>query len=146
MDPLSRMMMPWLNIRMPASGDVLMNYNPWTNWGWSNYDAGNPEFENEIFTKVALPGKQLGRLTAAVSALISMAEASHRDIEKKHPEQATAIREFTELADKIAARKAQLEGTAKGNAESALRSLRYANPEAYDELINTEWQKRNQIK
>ena len=122
-DPWSRMLMPWMNIRMPASGDVLMNYNPWTNWGWSNYDAGNPEFEHEIFTKVALPGKQLGKLTAAVSTLIDLFEAVHPGLEEGPSEEAVAIREFKELAEQIADRKAELEGTAKGNAESALRRL-----------------------
>ena len=60
MDLWSQMLTPLMSLRMPCSGDVLMNYSPWTNWGWSDFDAGNPDMEQDIFTHVALPGKQLG--------------------------------------------------------------------------------------
>ena len=91
MDLWKEMLLPLTSIRMPASGDVTMNYSPWTNWGWSDYEAGDPETENEIFANVALPGKQLGKLTDAVMALIELAEKKDPRLAKGKSERAVAI-------------------------------------------------------
>ncbi len=138
MDLWSRMLLPWLSIRLPASGDVLMNYNPWTNWGLSNYDAGNPEMEQEIFANVALPGKQLGKLSEAVKALIALAQEAHPELATEDLQQPAAFREFLELADKISLRKEELKGTVEGNAKSALLRLKQSDREAYNRLIESE--------
>jgi len=135
MDLWSQMLLPLMSIRLPASGDVSMNYNPWTNWGWSAYDAGDPDTEDEIFTNVALPGKQLGRLNDAVTALIDLAEETHPNLEEEHPERAEAFRKFKELAYKILNRKEALDGTMKGNAKNALLRLRDLDPKAFEQLI-----------
>jgi hypothetical protein len=145
MDLWSKMLSPWMNIRLPASGDVTMNYSPWTNWGWSDYEAGDPEMENEIFTNVALPGKQLGKLTDAVMALIEIAEKSSPGLEASKSEQAAAFQELKGLADRIASRKEELLGTAERNAEVALHRLKSADPKAYQRIIERERQEIEEL-
>jgi hypothetical protein len=121
-----REMLPLLNVRMPASGDVNMNYNAWTNWGISASEAGDPIIESEIFSNVAMPGKQLGKLTEAVLAL---AEAIGQD------GQLEAIGELKKLATKIETKKQSLHRVAKESAESVLGRLKDVDPEAYRRLI-----------
>ena len=138
MDSWSKML-PWMNVRMPASGDVFMNYNPWTNWGWSASDAGDPDIENEVFANVALPGKQLGKLTEAVLALIDFAEKADPEVGKGESEQTRAIRDFRDLADKIQATIKARKGTLEGDAENALLRLKRADRQAFDEIIKREY-------
>ncbi len=135
MELSTAMLAPWMNIRLPASGDVSMNYNPWTNWGMSIYDAGDPEIEREIFTKVALPGRQLGRLNDAVMALIELVQDRRLDLAEARSDQKQAIESFVKLASEIRIKKRALQGTVEANAETALDRLKAANIAAYDELI-----------
>lgn len=145
MDLWSKMLSPWMNIRLPASGDVTMNYSPWTNWGWSTSEAGDPEMENEIFTNVALPGKQLGKLTEAVRALIELAEEATPGLAVGESERAVAIREFRELADKIGIKKKEMLETAERDAKNALHRLKSADPKAYQRVIERERQKIEEL-
>ena len=133
----SRVLFPLCHIRLPASGDVFMNYTPWTNWGWSSIDAGDPEIENEIFTTKALPGKQLGRLNEAMMALIELAE--NKKLFDDELKTSQAISEFRELAGKIETKKKVLQGTLEGNLENALNRLKQADPKAYDRIIEREY-------
>ena len=135
----SPMWLPWMTIRLPASGDVAMNYNPWTNWGVSSYEAGDPELEREIFTSVALPGKQLGKVTEAVQALVDIAGEVHTDLESKFPNEMRKIRDFEELNRKIEVKKGVLQKTLAGNAEDALDRLKSADHDAFEKIIKTEY-------
>ena len=100
MDSWFRMLSPALSFRLPASGDVSMDYSPWTNWGISRSraTAGDPAIEAEVFAAVALPGKQLGKLTDATLALAELVKTVQPDILAQHPEQAAAIQAVVELA------------------------------------------------
>ena len=138
MDLWSQMLLPLMSIRLPASGDVRMNYNPWTNWGWSSNDAGDPEIESEIFANIALPGKQLGKLTDAVMTLIELTREAHPEFYREDSERAATISDVEDLAERILARKKILQGTVEGNAESALSRLKSVNPEAFDRIIERE--------
>ena len=138
-----QMLSPWMSIRLPGSGDVFMNYNAWTNWGWSDYEAGDPDIEHEIFTTVALPGKQLGRLTDAVLSLIELARKAHPKLDQGESEHALAFREFKELADRILITKRRLQGSVEGNAENALLRLKYTNRDAFNRLIDKVVQERS---
>ncbi len=53
MDSWLKMFSPLLNVRMPAAGDVQMDYSPWTNWGWYSPRAGDPQMEDAIYRHVA---------------------------------------------------------------------------------------------
>ena len=134
---------PWMSIRLPGSGNVFMNYNPWTNWGWSDYEAGDPDIEHEIFTTVALPGKQLGRLTDAVLSLIELASEAHPELDQGESAHALAFREFKELADRILITKRKLQGSVEGDAENALLRLKYTNRDAFNRLIDKVVQARS---
>lgn len=136
METWTPMLAPWMNIRLPASGDVCMNYNPWTNWGLSIHDAGDPEIEREIFTTVALPGRQLGRLNDAVMALIELMQDEKLEYGKANPVQQKAIERFVDLAKVIRTKKLALQGSVEANAETALDRLKSADLAAFDELID----------
>ena len=126
MDLWSQTLFPLLNVRMPASGDVNMNYNAWTNWGISASDAGDPVMENEIFTDVARPGRQLGKL---IEAVLALAEATKQD------GQSEAIEQLKELAKKIEAKKQSLRGVAEESAKSVLARLKNLDHHAYRRVI-----------
>lgn len=136
MNPWLQMLSPWMSIRLPASGDVKMNYSPWTNWGWSASGAGDPEIEHELFTTVALPGKQLGKLTEAVMSLIELADETHPGLDAGGSERAVAIREFKELAAKIQIRKKAIQKTVEEDAERMLLRLKRSDRAAFDRVID----------
>ena len=133
------MLSPMMNIRLPASGDVNMDYRPWTNWGEASPDAGSPKIEEEIFRNVALPGKQLGRLIDAVNALIEIATSDHPDLREQPRSEFT---DFQSMADKIITKKKDLQNTMKSQAEQALEQLKTADREAFDSLLDQFQQQR----
>jgi hypothetical protein len=67
------------NVRLPLSGDVLQNINPW-NWflkagqvGLININLGrsaDPELEEEILNEVGSYGRQLGRIGDVLGVLL----------------------------------------------------------------------------
>jgi hypothetical protein len=69
------------NVRLPLSGDVLQNINPW-NWflrltgsqvGLININLGrsaDPELEEEILQDVGSYGRQLGRISDVLGILL----------------------------------------------------------------------------
>jgi hypothetical protein len=143
MEPWLQMLSPWTNIRLPASGDVRMDYSPWTNWGWSASVAGDPDVERELFTTVALPGKQLGKLTDIVTILLKLAEQTHKELEKDDPEQAIKIREFKKMVSDIQVRKEQIKQSAEEDANNALDRLKIADHSAFDRLIDRAYRDKN---
>lgn len=130
------MISPFLSVRMPASGDVLMDYKPWTNWGVSSPEAGNPEIEAGVFRDVAMPGKQLGKLTEALNALIRIVEDAHPGVIKPGSEQYEAIDRLRTMANDIKLKKDALAKTAKAEALDALDRLKKSDREAFATLLD----------
>lgn len=143
MEPWTRMISPLLSVRMPASGDVRMDYNPWTNWGVSSARAGSPEIEAGVFRDVALPGKQLGKLTEAVEALITIVKDVHPDVMARHPQQAEAINDLLRMANDVSLKKDELKKTAKADALDALERLKKSDSTAFETLL-AELNKQNE--
>ena len=138
MNPWLQMLSPSTSIRLPASGDVRMDYSPWTNWGWSASGAGNPAIEHEIFTTVALPGRQLGKLTDVVTTLLEFAEQSHPGLAEGDSKRAIDVREFKQMVEEIQNRKQAIEKSAEEAAENALLRLKNVDAKAHRRLIERE--------
>lgn len=138
MDSWFRMLSPALSFRLPASGDVSMDYSPWTNWGISRpkATAGNPQIEAEVFSGVALPGKQLGKLTEATLALAELVKTVQPDILKHHPEQAKAIQAVIDLSKDVERAKDEHRKTAKAEAIEAMDRLRQSDPDQYRSFVD----------
>ena len=136
MDSWLRMFSPMFSCRMPASGDMWLDYRPWTNWDKTDPKAGNPEIEAGIFREIALPGKQLGKLTEAVMALADLVERVQPGILEQHPDQGEAIRALGAMNARISLRKEELKRTTKAEALASLERLRQADPEAYRSLLD----------
>ncbi len=132
MESWLQMLSPMMNFRLPASGDMVMDYKPWTNWGQANPQAGSPQIEEEIFRDVALPGKQLGRLIDAVNALIEIDAKEHPG---RHQEHEPAFQDLQTMTADIVQRKHDLQHTMKAEAERALELLGRADPEAFRALL-----------
>ena len=132
MDSWLQMFSPRMMFRLPGGGDMWMDYKPWTNWGKTSVTAGAPLIEDEIFRFEALPGKQLGRLMDAVSALIDVVAREHPLSFAAHQEEFT---ELTDLALKITLKKEDLKKTAKTEAVRALDLLQRSDYDAFREVI-----------
>lgn len=120
MDTWLKMFSPIMDVRLPASGDVSMDYQPWTNWGRVSVDAGTPEVEFEVFRNVALPGKQLGKLIDAVNVLIELADTDAIESLAESDEKKEALTNLTQLAGKIEAKKEELKQSAEAVAKKSL--------------------------
>lgn len=127
-----QMLSPIMNFRLPASGDVVMDYRPWTNWGEAEPTAGNPQIEDEIFRKIALPGKQLGRLIDAVNILIELAAADHPNLRMQPPQ---ALSDFQSMSREIIDKKLDLQNSIRSDAQRALDQLRSADRQAFNALL-----------
>lgn len=127
---------PSFSVKMPASGDMWMDYKPWTNWGVSSTKVGSPEIESGIFRDVALPGKQLGRLTDAVAALIEIIQEAHPDAITETSGHAPAIEALTEMRNDILLKKAELKKTLEADASEALNRLKRADFAAFKSLVD----------
>jgi hypothetical protein len=132
MQPWLQMLSPMLNVRLPASGDIMMDYRPWTNWGEAEPSAGNPQIEDEIFRKVALPGKQLGRLIDAVNILIELAASDHPNLRTQPPQ---AISEFQSMSRQVINKKLDLQHSLRSEAQRALEQLRSADRQVFNALL-----------
>jgi hypothetical protein len=132
MQPWLQMLSPMLNVRLPASGDIMMDYRPWTNWGEAEPSAGNPQIEEEIFRKVALPGKQLGRLIDAVNILIELAASDHPNLRTQPPR---ALSEFQSMSRQVINKKLDLQNSIRSDAQRALDQLRSADRQAFSALL-----------
>jgi hypothetical protein len=133
-----KMLSPLFSLHMPASGDVWMDYKPWTNWGVTgNTKVGSPEIESGVFRDVALPGKQLGKLTDAVLALILIVRAANPGAIEQNAEHERSIDDLLAMASNISLKKADLKKMVEADALEALRRLNDADPDAFKSMINT---------
>jgi hypothetical protein len=97
--------------RLPWSGDVTQAINPWSWWtsamgqfglvNISSSASANPQLERDIVGKVASYGRQLGRMTDVVYALLA-----HQDESAWSPDERRHIADFRRMADAIYAVKA----------------------------------------
>ncbi len=97
MFPLYRYFSP--HFRFPFSGDVNQQISPETDWFFGNISpqAGDGEIEKEVFLKIASYGKQLGKITAVLLALIEEVRKNKPSVLKNFPE----LDELKELNEKI---------------------------------------------
>ena len=82
------------NVRLPLSGDVLQNINPWS-WlfkltgsqvGFINVNLGrsaDPELEEQILEEVGSYGRQLGRIGDVLGILLRHLDLDGMDDEEK---------------------------------------------------------------
>jgi hypothetical protein len=98
--------------QLPLSGDVMQAINPWSWWtnamgqfGLVNITttaSANPRLEREIVNEVASYGRQLGRISEALYALLE-----HTSQESWSPAERREVADFRRMADAIAAVKAK---------------------------------------
>jgi hypothetical protein len=90
--------------KLPLSGDVSQWINPITSWWSGNQitinlgESGSPEAESEILRRVGSYGRQLGKITDAMTVLLKHLP----DPENLPPDQRKAIKAFEKMADDIA--------------------------------------------
>jgi hypothetical protein len=138
MEPWTWTFSPTVDFRFPAGGDVMMDYQPWTNWGRVSAKAGVPEIEAEIFRDVALPGRQLGKLINAVGILVALARRADPDVFERLPkEERDAIKDLETLASHVDEKKKELRGKVKDEADKALDRLKRADKDEYKKLVDT---------
>ena len=90
----------------PLSGDVIQDIAPIFSWKYE----GLPEVEYEVYTSVASPGKQLGKLCEAV---LKLAEEAGID-----PEKVKEIGAIKAIADEVKTAKVTARDAAKARAEA----------------------------
>ena len=97
MFPLYRYFSP--HFRFPFSGDVNQQIAPETDWFFGNInpEVGDGEIEKEVFLKIASYGKQLGKITSVLLALIEELRKNKPSVLKDFPE----FDELVELHEKI---------------------------------------------
>ena len=108
------------NIEYPLSGDVVQDIDP----HFGDDIVGVPEIEREIVTRVTSYGDQLGALTDAVLALAHKAGLESKEIV-----------EVQRIHDEVKLCKSRVRVALRTRAELALRRLKAADPEAYDEIV-----------
>lgn len=148
----------WLGgLKLPASGDVLQDYHPLTNWFSPqvtvNYQ-GDADIEREIAGQVASPGKQLGKVLEVLLPIAAgagnLVDQSLKDMDPDDKARAKtefdkalkALREIREGIEKV---KAEVKGTPLDQAKSGLDSLRAENRRQYDRLIRHRYEELDGI-
>jgi hypothetical protein len=87
------------HFRFPFSGDVNQQIAPETDWFFGNINpkVGDGEIEKEVFLKIASYGKQLGKITAVLLALVEEIKKNKPDVLKDFPE----LNELKQLHERI---------------------------------------------
>ena len=129
--------------KLPLSGDVTQEFNPWFWWrnsigqlGFININemkVSDSEVEREIIENVAGYGKQLGRIGEALSVLLK-----HTRLPDLRPGEQQALREFAEMASEIAAVKSGHEAPTEENLDRFVDGIRYLkdrDPVAYQRIL-----------
>jgi hypothetical protein len=122
------------NIRYPGGGDIGgFVYQPQTQWGAPSLSMGDAQTEYRVYSEVATPGKQLGKLTDAVLALAGMVEAMQREGDSEMPE---AIAELKRMATSIEQVKTDAREIAERNARANLEKLACSDRERLKRLLD----------
>jgi len=129
--------------RLPWSGDVTQAINPWSWWtsamgqfglvNISSSASADPQLERDIVSKVASYGRQLGRMTDAVYALLA-----HQDESVWSPDERRDIAEFRRMADAIYAVKAGYAAPTDAALDrliDGIRFLKERDPAEYERVV-----------
>ncbi len=144
MDSWLKMFSPLLDVRMPAAGDVQMDYSPWTNWGWYSPRAGNPQMEDAIYRHVARPGKQLGKIIDAIQALKKFVADLPPELCQLSVEQQDAFEQFEQLATDIERKQNEVRQDAELAAGEALDRLAGQDAKRFRRLIQERYDAMNE--
>ncbi|MDB6061010.1 MAG: hypothetical protein JWM78_1113 [Verrucomicrobiaceae bacterium] len=111
------------SVHLPGSGNIGgFTYQPYTVWEAPSLYRGNSTLEQSIYTEVASPGKQLGKLIDAVMALAHVVQTDSKTSNALN----TAIEELKPIADQINNLKAphlnNIEQTARDDLDKLLRT------------------------
>jgi hypothetical protein len=103
-------MRPASSIHFPGSGNIGgFTYQPYTVWEAPSLYRGNSTLEQSIYSEVASPGKQLGKL---MDAVLDIAQILEQQLQGS-----TKVEELKALAERIE----QLKTPALNNAEQTAR-------------------------
>jgi len=135
-NPLSLWQLPW-------SGDVMQAINPWSWWtnamgqfgliNISSSASANPQLEREIVGKVASYGRQLGRMTDAVYAVLA-----HQDSTSWSSTEQRGVADFRRMADAIYAVKAGHAAPTDAALDELIEGIRFLkerNAEEYERVV-----------
>jgi hypothetical protein len=130
--------------KFPLSGDVTQAINPWS---WMNNSLGqfgyininqtvssNRSVEQEIVTRAAGYGKQLGRITDVLEVLVKRLPATGLEKDEKK-----AVADFLETANAIAAVKAGYAAPSQENVDrliAGIRHLKGKDDDAYRAIVD----------
>jgi hypothetical protein len=127
----------------PLSGDVMQAINPWSWWtnamgqfGLVNISAAasaNPRLEREITGTVASYGRQLGRISEALYAVLAHADQSAWSAAERRE-----VADFRRMADEIAAvkeRHAAPTDHALDELIDGIRFLKERNAAEYERVV-----------
>lgn len=129
--------------QLPLSGDVLQAINPWSWWtnamgqfglvNITTHASSNPRLEREIVNEVASYGRQLGRISEALYAVLDhMPQENWSAAERKE------VADFRRMADAIAAVKAKHAAptdAALDDLISGIRFLKDRNRPEYERIV-----------
>jgi hypothetical protein len=68
-------------IRLPASGNLELLYNPYTKWEAPTLIRGDERVEQRVYSEVASGGRQLGKITDVVLQLAKKTELASEEVE-----------------------------------------------------------------
>lgn len=116
---------------LPGSGGIgSFNYHPNTTWGAPTLFSGNEIVEQAVYRDIATPGKQLGRLSDVVRALID--ELSKMDSKIADAE---SVKKFKEMSKQIEKIKAAVEDNTVVAVKEGLEKLKHTDKDAFDALM-----------
>ncbi len=121
-------------VHLPGSGNIGgFTYQPYTVWEAPSLYRGNSTLEQTIYTEVASPGKQLGKLTDAVLEIAKILSGESKESEK--------IDDLKLLAEKIDQLKKSSLETVEQTAREDLDKLLHTNEKSLRALLD-EYQKK----
>ena len=120
-------------VNLPGSGSIGgFSYQPYTTWEAPSLYRGNVALEQSIYTGVASPGKQLGKLTDVVLALATILQA---DVNASKDTKAK-VDELGKIAQLIEDLKTPVLDAAEQNARDDLEKLRGLNKNKLREVLD----------
>jgi len=126
-------------VNFPGSGSIGgFTYQPNTTWEAPSLYRGNIALEQNIYSNVASPGKQLGKLMDAVVAIANVLE---KDLRIQDVDDRKAIAELQDVAKMIEDMKAPVVQSAEDIARADLEKLLTTNKASLQKLL-AEFEKR----
>lgn len=117
------------SIHFPGSGNMGgFTYQPYTTWEAPSLYRGNATLEQTIYTTVASPGKQLGKLTDLVLQLAQLMESQLED--------KGALEQVQAMADEVRKITEPVAAAGERAAREELEKLRRTNETMFRALID----------